>query len=93
MWVSNKYTNKTIVSCKQTDLLYMSDDKVINKNAYKPFFEFSQNILNFHKNYGRRNHFCTVKNREKAIYVSYKQIPCSHDMYFEKKTFQTQNRR
>lgn len=71
----------------------MSDDKVINKNAYKPFFEFSQNILNFHKNYGRRNHFCTVKNREKAIYVSYKQIPSSYDMYFEEETFQTQKQK
>lgn len=64
----------------------MSDDKVINQNAYKPYFEFSQNITADEIIFG-------LKNQEKAIYVSYKQIPCSYDMYFEKKTFQTQNRR
>lgn len=42
MGIQNR--NKTIVSWKQTDLLYLSDDKVINQNAYKPYFEFSQNI-------------------------------------------------
>lgn len=64
----------------------MSDDKVINQNAYKPYFEFSQNITADEIIFG-------LKNQEKAIYVSYKQIPCSYDMYFEEKTFQTQNRR
>lgn len=50
-------------------------------------------IFNFHKkNNGRQNHFWTVKNRvlENVIHVSYIQIPCSYNMYFEKKTtFQT----
>lgn len=46
-------------------------------------------IFNFHKkkNNGRQNHFWTVKNRvlENVIHVSYIQIPCSYNMYFEKK--------
>lgn len=51
-------------------------------------------IFNFHKkkNNGRQNYFWTVKNRvlENVIHVSYIQIPCSYNMYFEKKkTFQT----
>lgn len=64
----------------------MSNDKVINQNVYKPYFEFSQKITADEIIFG-------LKNREKAIYVSYKQIPCSYDMYFEEETFQTQKQK
>lgn len=64
----------------------MSNDKVINQNAYKPYFEFSKKMTADKIIFG-------LKNREKAIYVSYKQIPCSYDMYFEEETFQTQKQK
>lgn len=43
----------------------MSNDKVINQNAYKLYFEFSQKITANEIIFG-------LKNQEKAIYVSYK---------------------
>lgn len=64
----------------------MSNDKVINQNVYKPYFEFSQKITADEIIFG-------LKNREKAIYVSYKHIPCSYDMFFEEETFQTQKQK
>lgn len=71
----------------------MSNDKVINKNAYKPFFEFSQNILNFHKKLRPTKSFLYSEKSKKAIYVSYKQIPSSYDMFFKEETFQTQKQK
>lgn len=71
---------------KTNGFIILSDDKVINQNAYKPYFEFSQNITADEIIFG-------LKNQEKAIYVSYKQIPCSYDMFFEEETFQTQKQK
>lgn len=50
-------------------------------------------ILNFHKNITADEIIFGLKNQEKAIYVSYKQIPCSYDMFFEEETFQTQKQK